>query len=141
MNVNTNQICSVILTVHGKKILDNHWLNVRGILHHERPTFLQYDGDGKYSSELWNIMSIFGKHLYNGGNQLFHDNIISIGDESMLQKYDTCELVKELSTREGVERIDVEVDGNVAMEIKDKNGGINVDNFDEGPIVILKIID
>lgn len=59
----------------------------------------------------------------------------------MLSKYDTCELVKELSTREGVERIDVEVDGNVAMEIKDKNGGINVDNFDEGPIVILKIID
>lgn len=59
----------------------------------------------------------------------------------MLKDYDTCELVKELSTREGVERIDVSPDGVATIEIQDKNGGVDVDSVDEGPMVILKIID
>ena len=57
----------------------------------------------------------------------------------MLKDYDTYELVMELSTREGVEKIDVGVEGNIDIEINDD--GIKLDTFDEGPMVILKIID
>ena len=59
----------------------------------------------------------------------------------MLKDYDTCELVKELSTREGVERIEVGVEGTVTIEVRDDNINLDVDSNGEGPMVILKIID
>lgn len=140
MKININQTCTVTLTTHGKNILDNYWLSVKRTLNQERPTFLQCDSEGNYSSELWNIMSIFGKHLYNGGDQLFHENIINIGEDKMLSNYDTYELVKELSTREGVERIEVGVEGTVTIGVwNDIN--LDVDINEDGPMVILKIID
>ena len=58
----------------------------------------------------------------------------------MLKNYDTCELVKELSTREGVERIEVGVEGTVTVGVwNDIN--LDVDINEDGPMVILKIID
>lgn len=59
----------------------------------------------------------------------------------MLKDYDTCELVKELSTREGVTKIRIDVDGIVTIGVKHHGSDISTDNVSEGPVVILKIID
>ena len=59
----------------------------------------------------------------------------------MLSKYDTCELVKELSTREGVEKISIGPNGIYHVEVRDDDIRLDSDNSGEGPIVILKIID
>ena len=64
-----------------------------------------------------------------------------LGGENVLQKYDTCELVKELSTREGVERIVVNVEDIIAISVQEPNEDFTVDSVSEGPMVVLQIID
>ena len=59
----------------------------------------------------------------------------------MLKDYDTCELVKELSTREGVTKIRIDVDGIVTIGVSHYGTDVGTDNVSEGPMVILKIID
>ena len=60
-----------------------------------------------------------------------------------LEKIKTCDLVKELEKREGVESFSVPVDEEIEIKI---NGKENLDFYDEnnestGPAIMLKVID
>jgi hypothetical protein len=38
----------------------------------------KYDEHGKFSASLWELMNLFGKHIYNGAEQVFENNEIRI---------------------------------------------------------------
>lgn len=78
MELNINRTGTVTLTTQGKNILDKYRTTVEKETNRDLKTILQYDGDGKYSTELWNLMNIFGEHLYNGSELVFHKNIIDM---------------------------------------------------------------
>ena len=59
----------------------------------------------------------------------------------MIDEYETVELVDELSRREGVERIDVDVMDMCAAVIIDENGDIAYASQRTGPEIILRVID
>lgn len=77
---NINDRIKVKLTEHGKSILNNYdnynlseveYLNLP-VSYSPHPA----DADGYYEFTLWEFMSIFGAHFYNGGPQLLEDNEI-----------------------------------------------------------------
>lgn len=57
LKVNVNNKCRVKLTETGKAIIDkqSNWLK-----------FYKYDENGYYTTELWEIMNLFGSYLNNG---------------------------------------------------------------------------
>lgn len=71
---NINSEVEVILTEYGAKILTEYWKEFQKTAHIKR-TFKEGD---TYNIELWHLMSIFGDHLYNGGENAFKDNLITI---------------------------------------------------------------
>lgn len=74
--MNLNDKVSVKLTKYGKRVLDEYRTTL------EKDSGLEFKHlqpkEGIYSSELWDIMHIFGKYMYLGANQLFVDNEIII---------------------------------------------------------------
>ncbi len=60
-----------------------------------------------------------------------------------LKNIKTCDLVKELRKREGVETFDVRLEDNCRIEVTAKKQPDPYDklNEDDGPAIILKIID
>ena len=71
---NINDTAEVVLTKKGAQILNES---------DERPIFMHthngpYSEGEVFSSELWNIMHIFGSHLYNGCEIPFVSNNIII---------------------------------------------------------------
>ncbi len=75
---NINDRATIYLTEYGEQILDNYRLKKERETHIDLKSILSYDKSGKFSSELWNVMSIFGEHFFNGAKQIFQDNEINI---------------------------------------------------------------
>ena len=81
MNFNINDFVSVRLTGHGKRVYEafkaqqNKDIRAAGVepdlveRHPETPS-------GWSRWQLWELMSIFGPHLYNGGPLMFNTTII-----------------------------------------------------------------
>lgn len=67
---NMNDEATVILTEFGKKIYKEYY---KKFPEHIRPEY-----DKKLTTELWQIMEIFGKYFYVGCNVLFENNSIKI---------------------------------------------------------------
>lgn len=57
-----------------------------------------------------------------------------------IKEYKTCELVEELSKREGVERIDVSLEEESTVTVR-KNDEEIYDSTEDGGEIILRIID
>ena len=72
--INVNTMATVTLTADGCKVYNNY--QIHHLPQHLRPV-LQYAGD-PITTELWNLMQIFGSELYNGGKQLFKLNEIEV---------------------------------------------------------------
>lgn len=66
---NINDSCRVKLTKHAKHVLVEFYKE-----HGQCPSPEELDGKFR----IWELMSIFGKHTYNGARQLFDENKISI---------------------------------------------------------------
>jgi len=74
MNINDEVI--VILTDYGKEILDNYKKNIEKQVNFKyTSSFLNYDENGKYKTQMWNLMFIFGKHIYSGKQIFLHNQI------------------------------------------------------------------
>jgi hypothetical protein len=67
---NMNDEATVILTKKGKEILIKHYSQFPKEI---RPKYKKI-----FKAELWLIMKIFGKDLYNGGDIPFENNKIQI---------------------------------------------------------------
>lgn len=68
---NINNYVKVKLTEEGKYIYYHHFDDMNeGILKQGgkplNPIELEYDNDGYVEFQLWHLMKIFGKHLFNG---------------------------------------------------------------------------
>ena len=64
--ININIQVKIKLTQYGRNILKQHYS--------EFPSLAKLDETGYFKSELWNIMYIFGEHLYNGSKQIIEEN-------------------------------------------------------------------
>jgi hypothetical protein len=75
-SINLNDEVEVILTDFGKQILDNYRNKVeQEIKLSLESSFLSCDKNGLYITQLWNLMEIFGDHMYSG-IQIFNQNKI-----------------------------------------------------------------
>jgi regulator of replication initiation timing len=69
---NINRRATVILTKAGAEVVNVAYKSLVPI------TCVWYNEGNVYSTELWNLMEVFGKSLYNGGPTLFLKNEIQI---------------------------------------------------------------
>ena len=73
LHFNINNPVKVRLTDFGKRVLGKHQL----MMH--RP-----DEDGYSEFQLWDLMSIYGPHLFNGALSLPFEPTIKIDDEDLI---------------------------------------------------------
>ncbi len=76
--MNLNDKVTVTLTDHGKNIVDEYIRELELETHMKFGYLYKYDKNGKLSMELWNLMSLFGKHMRMGLSQIFKDNEIKL---------------------------------------------------------------
>ena len=80
---NINQKVKVKLTDYGKKILDTYFaeLNISP-MHY---TLYKVDKSGYITFQMWDLMSIFGEHIYMGAPICFENNeiIFDIDEEDL----------------------------------------------------------
>lgn len=69
MEINVNQKCTVILLKRGVEALEEYYSNLL------MPMPDEYKPGDEYTSELWNIMSIFGRFMSHGAEPPFETNI------------------------------------------------------------------
>ena len=83
---NINNYVKVKLTDYGVSVLKKHHdarnleslaLGGEGLGEFE----LKVDQDGYYVTQLWKLMSIFGNHMFYGGNISFETNVILVDGE------------------------------------------------------------
>lgn len=75
-SININDEVEVILTDFGKQILDNYRTKIEQKIKLSLDSpFLHYDENGKYMTQMWNLMEVFGNHMYSG-KQIFLQNKI-----------------------------------------------------------------
>lgn len=74
MIINLNQRCDAILTAHGAELYNEHFRELHATCKLIRPTNLK--SEDRLSLQLWELMNIFGKHLYNGAENCFENNEI-----------------------------------------------------------------
>ena len=67
---NMNDLATVKLTKEGEKILREHF--------RQYPALIKIDENKIYETSLWEIMQIFGEHIYNGCTIPFEKNLITI---------------------------------------------------------------
>lgn len=94
MTINLNQQCDVMLTAHGAEVYNKHFRKLHAICHLIEPIHLKA-GVG-LSLQLWELMNIFGKHLYNGAENCFENNDISFNDKVVNVPERSREEIKEL---------------------------------------------
>lgn len=94
MIINLNQRCDVILTEHGAEVYNKHFRKQHAICKLIELTNLKA-GD-VLSLLLWELMSIFGEHLYNGAENCFENNDISFNDKVVKIPESSREEIKEL---------------------------------------------
>ena len=76
MEINLNTRVTVILTEHGKNVLDKHRKNLEKNGNTDLKSLFSCDENGKFTIELWDLMYIFGKSMYMGSEQVFLHNKI-----------------------------------------------------------------
>lgn len=69
--MNLMDIVSVELTNYGKIILDNYRNNLEKQMNLKFEFTLSYDENGRYITEMWNLMSIFGKYITDKKDEIF----------------------------------------------------------------------
>ena len=79
MKINLNQLCDVTLTAHGAEVYNEYFRELHATCKLIELTNLEA-GD-ELSLQLWELMNIFGKHLYNGAESCFANNDISFNDK------------------------------------------------------------
>ena len=94
MIINLNQSCNVILTAHGAEVYNEYFRELHATCKLIELTNLKA-GD-VLSLQLWELMSIFGKHLYNGAENCFANNDISFNDDVVKIPERSREEIKEL---------------------------------------------
>ena len=77
-NLNIKDHATVILTDCGMKIIDEHRQKIEKNTNLKFDFTLSYDENGKYTTELWHLMFLFGKHMTMTSPQVFKDNKIQI---------------------------------------------------------------
>jgi hypothetical protein len=76
--MNINDMVEVTLTEYGKKILDSYIGNLENMSGIDCKILFKYDEHGKLSVSFWELMNLFGKHIYNGAKQVFENNEIMV---------------------------------------------------------------
>lgn len=94
MIINLNQSCNVILTAHGAEVYNEYFCELHATCKLIELTNKQA-GD-ELSLQLWELMKIFGKHLYNGAENCFANNDISFNDKVVKIPECSREEIKEL---------------------------------------------
>lgn len=79
MIINLNQSCNVILTAHGAEVYNEYFRELHATCKLIELTNLK--AEDELSLQLWELMSIFGTHLYNGAENCFANNDISFNDK------------------------------------------------------------
>ena len=79
MIINLNQPCNVILTAHGAEVYNEYFRELHATCKLIELTNLK--AEDELSLQLWELMSIFGTHLYNGAENCFENNDISFNDK------------------------------------------------------------
>ena len=74
MIINLNQQCNVILTAHGAEVYNEYFRELHATCKLIELTHLK--AEDELSFQLWELMNIFGKHLYNGEENCFENNEI-----------------------------------------------------------------
>lgn len=72
MKVNINTACTIKPTEAG-------WQKIKEKCPHYQITW-GFKNDGYYTTELWDLMCIFGNFMYCGSKQYFEQNIIELVD-------------------------------------------------------------
>jgi hypothetical protein len=78
--MNTNDPVWVELTDYGKEVLRQHWA---GVITINKPNYesLYHITNGWYRFSLWELMHIYGPHLYNGARFMpFEKNEVQFTD-------------------------------------------------------------
>lgn len=94
MIINLNQSCNVILTAHGAEVYNEYFCELHATCKLIELTNKQA-GD-ELSLLLWELMSIFGTHLYNGAENCFANNDIRFNDKVVNIPERSREEIKEL---------------------------------------------
>lgn len=94
MIINLNQPCNVILTAHGAEVYNEYFCELHATCKLIELTNKQA-GD-ELSLLLWELMSIFGTHLYNGAENCFANNDIRFNDKVVKIPERSREEIKEL---------------------------------------------
>lgn len=94
MIINLNQSCNVILTAHGAEVYNEYFRELHATCKLIELTNLK--AEDELSLLLWELMSIFGTHLYNGAENCFANNDISFNDKVVKIPERSREEIKEL---------------------------------------------
>lgn len=94
MIINLNQRCDVILTAHGAEVYNEYFRELHATCKLIELTNLK--AEDELSLQLWELMKIFGKHLYNGAENCFANNDISFNDKVVKIPERSREEIKEL---------------------------------------------
>lgn len=73
---NINDYIKVKLTVHGYKMHNAHYKKYLGENYNKKIYAPVIDEEGFTKYQLWEFISIFGEHMYNGAEQVIKDNLI-----------------------------------------------------------------
>lgn len=79
--MNINNDVEITLTEYGKHILDNHRKKLEKGTGIKLDIIFKYEESGVYKAQLWELMNIFGSHIYNGAEQVFVNNEIKYLDD------------------------------------------------------------
>ena len=94
MTINLNQSCNVILTAHGAEVYNEYFRELHATC--KLIELADLKAEDELSLQLWELMSIFGKHLYNGAKNCFANNDISFNDKVVKIPELSREEIKEL---------------------------------------------
>lgn len=77
---NINDYVKVKLTERGKYIYSHYYDDLNALIiknggKHLEPVEIQYDEEGYTEFQMWHLMKIFGKHLFNGCEVPFETTI------------------------------------------------------------------
>jgi hypothetical protein len=78
IKININDYVEVTLTDYGKQIVDEIREEMKKELQIDPKELYKYDKRGKFSEQMLIIMSMFGKYVYNGSQQVFVNNELTI---------------------------------------------------------------
>lgn len=138
MIINLNQSCNVILTAHGAEVYNEYFRELHAKCKLIELTNLK--AEDELSLQLWELMSIFGTHLYNGAENCFANNDISFNDKVVKIPERSREEIKELLANwKGT--LVVGDDISISPWISVENGLPELNNYGESKMVFVRVIN